>query len=101
MKALGPDTHVIAVCQPAPLALAATAQLAAENPKAQPRTLTLIGGPVDARGGVVTDFTLGTFHGLEVTNCEVRDVAYRGIYAAAGGSGHKLSSNTVKTMVGG
>ncbi len=47
MRALGPDTHVIAVCQPAPLALAATAYLAEHDPKAQPRTLTLIGGPID------------------------------------------------------
>ena len=37
MKALGPDTHVIAVCQPVPLTLAATAYLAAEDPEAQPR----------------------------------------------------------------
>jgi poly(3-hydroxybutyrate) depolymerase len=58
MKALGPDTHVIAICQPAPLALAATACLAAENPAAQPRSLTLIGGPVDpdAAATDVTDF---------------------------------------------
>jgi poly(3-hydroxybutyrate) depolymerase len=58
MRALGPDTHVIAVCQPAPLALAATAYLAAEDPKAQPKTLTLIGGPVDpdAAATDVTDF---------------------------------------------
>ncbi len=58
MRALGPDCHVIAVCQPAPLALAATAYLAAEDPKAQPRTLTLIGGPVDpdAAATDVTDF---------------------------------------------
>ena len=32
MRALGPDTHVIAICQPAPLTLAATAYLAAEDP---------------------------------------------------------------------
>jgi poly(3-hydroxybutyrate) depolymerase len=58
LRALGPDTHVIAVCQPAPLALAATAYLAGEDPKAQPRTLTLIGGPVDpdAAATDVTDF---------------------------------------------
>lgn len=58
LRALGPDTHVIAVCQPAPLALAATAYLAAEDPTAQPRTLTLIGGPVDpdAAATDVTDF---------------------------------------------
>jgi poly(3-hydroxybutyrate) depolymerase len=58
LRTLGPDVHVIAVCQPAPLALAATAYLAAEDPKAQPRTLTLIGGPVDpdAAATDVTDF---------------------------------------------
>ena len=58
MRALGPDTHVIAVCQPAPLALAATAYLAAADPSAQPRSLTLIGGPIDpdAAATDVTDF---------------------------------------------
>ena len=58
MRALRPDTHVIAVCQPAPLALAATAYLAAADPTAQPRSLTLIGGPIDpdAAATDVTDF---------------------------------------------
>ncbi len=58
MRHLGPNTHVIAVCQPAPLTLAATAYLAELDPKAQPRTLTLIGGPIDpdATPTEVTDF---------------------------------------------
>lgn len=58
MRELGPDTHVIAVCQPAPLTLAATAYLAEEDPAAQPRSLTLIGGPIDpdAAPTDVTDF---------------------------------------------
>ena len=58
MRHLGPDTHVIAVCQPAPLTLAATAYLAEEDPEAQPRSLTLIGGPIDpdATPTEVTDF---------------------------------------------
>lgn len=58
MKHLGPDTNVIAVCQPAPLTLAATAYLAEEEPAAQPRTLTLIGGPIDPDAATteVTDF---------------------------------------------
>jgi poly(3-hydroxybutyrate) depolymerase len=49
---------VIAICQPAPLTLAATAYLAGEDPDAQPRTLTLIGGPIDpdAAATDVTDF---------------------------------------------
>ncbi len=58
MRHLGPDTHVVAVCQPVPLALAATALLAEQQPEAQPRSLTLIGGPVDpdAAATEVTDF---------------------------------------------
>ncbi|CUJ11748.1 polyhydroxyalkanoate depolymerase [Cognatishimia activa] len=58
MRELGPDTHVIAICQPAPLTLAATAYLAEQDPDAQPRTLTLIGGPIDpdATPTDVTDF---------------------------------------------
>jgi poly(3-hydroxybutyrate) depolymerase len=58
MRHLGHRTHVIAVCQPAPLTLAAAAWLAEHDPRAQPRTLTLIGGPVDpdAAQTDVTDF---------------------------------------------
>ena len=58
MRHMGPETHVIAVCQPAPLTLAATAYLAEEDPSAQPRSLTLIGGPIDpdANATAVTDF---------------------------------------------
>jgi len=58
LRELGPETHVIAVCQPAPLALAATAYLAEEDPAAQPRSLTLIGGPIDPNAAAtdVTDF---------------------------------------------
>ncbi|MBM2577771.1 polyhydroxyalkanoate depolymerase [Jannaschia sp. Os4] len=58
MRHLGPDTNVIAICQPAPLTLAATALLAQREPAAQPRTLTLIGGPIDpdAAATEVTDF---------------------------------------------
>ena len=58
MRHLGHRVHVIAVCQPAPLTLAAAAWLAEHDPRAQPRTLTLIGGPVDpdAAATDVTDF---------------------------------------------
>jgi len=58
MRELGSDLHVIAVCQPAPLTLAATAYLAELEPDAQPRSMTLIGGPInpDATPTDVTDF---------------------------------------------
>ncbi|MBI1218865.1 MAG: polyhydroxyalkanoate depolymerase [Rhodobacteraceae bacterium] len=72
MRTLGPETNVIAVCQPAPLTLAAAAYLAEEDPAAQPRTLTLIGGPIDpdAAATDVTDFgrriTMGQLEHLAI-----------------------------------
>lgn len=72
MRHLGPDINVVAVCQPAPLTLAATAYLAEEDPAAQPRTLTLIGGPIDpdAAPTEVTDFgrrlTMGQLEHLAI-----------------------------------
>jgi len=53
---------------------------------------------IDARGGIITDYSTGTYSGLEVLNCEVENVAYRGIYAAAGGAGHSFVSNTVRNV---
>ncbi|MFP4275396.1 MAG: polyhydroxyalkanoate depolymerase, partial [Paracoccaceae bacterium] len=82
MRALGPDTHVIAVCQPAPLTLAATAYLAEEDPDAQPCSLTLIGGPIDpdATPTDVTDFgrrvTMGQ---LEETMIQRVGFKYQGV----------------------
>lgn len=72
MRHLGPETNVVAICQPAPLTLAATAYLAEEDPDAQPRTLTLIGGPIDpdAAPTEVTDFgrrlTMGQLEHLAI-----------------------------------
>ena len=49
VEAIGPGTHVVAVCQPCVAALAATALMAEDNHPAQPRSLTLMAGPVDCR----------------------------------------------------
>lgn len=49
IAAVGPGTHVIAVCQPCVAALAATALMAEDDHPAQPRSLTLMAGPVDCR----------------------------------------------------
>ena len=48
-EAIGPGTHVVAVCQPCVAALAATAIMAEDDHPAQPRSLTLMAGPVDCR----------------------------------------------------
>ena len=49
LEILGPDTHVIAVCQPCVAALVATAVMAEGGNPATPRTLTLMAGPIDTR----------------------------------------------------
>ena len=65
LRMLGPDSHVVAVCQPAPAVLAAVALLAADEPAAQPRTMTLMGGPVDVHVAATAPTTLATTHSLE------------------------------------
>ncbi|MFJ4292330.1 polyhydroxyalkanoate depolymerase [Cupriavidus sp. NPDC089707] len=46
---LGPDVHVVAVCQPTVATLAAVALMAEDGHPAPPRSMTLIAGPNDTR----------------------------------------------------
>jgi polyhydroxyalkanoate depolymerase, intracellular len=46
---LGPNTHVIAVCQPAVPVLAAAAVMEAAGDPLAPASMTLMGGPIDTR----------------------------------------------------
>jgi poly(3-hydroxybutyrate) depolymerase len=48
LEAIGPGTHLVAVCQPCPAALAAAAIMAENDHPAEPRSLTLMAGPIDA-----------------------------------------------------
>lgn len=48
-EALGPDLHVIAICQPSVPVLAAIARMEAEDHPLVPRSAVLIGGPIDTR----------------------------------------------------
>ena len=86
MRHLGPDINVVAVCQPAPLTLAATAYLAGEDPAAQPRTLTLIGGPIDpdAAPTEVTDF------GRRLTMGQLEHLAIQQVGFKYAGAGRKV-----------
>lgn len=47
MKELGPDLHVMAVCQPTLPALVATAILSSNEDPSVPKSLILVGGPID------------------------------------------------------
>jgi poly(3-hydroxybutyrate) depolymerase len=49
LHALGGDTHVVAVCQPAVPVLAAVALMEADNDPYAPLSMTLMGGPIDTR----------------------------------------------------
>lgn len=49
LEVMGPDSHMVAVCQPCVAALAAAAIMAEDDNPAQPRSLTLMAGPVDCR----------------------------------------------------
>jgi len=47
IRLLGPDVHVMAVCQPSVPVLAAVSLLAAANDPCQPKSMVLMGGPID------------------------------------------------------
>ncbi len=49
LEHIGPDAHMMAVCQPSVPALAATALMNADRHACRPLTLTMMGGPVDTR----------------------------------------------------
>jgi polyhydroxyalkanoate depolymerase len=49
LEVMGAGAHMIAVCQPCVQALAATAVMAETGNPAQPRSLTLMAGPIDCR----------------------------------------------------
>jgi poly(3-hydroxybutyrate) depolymerase len=49
LETIGPGGHVVAVCQPCVAALVATAVMAQSGNAAQPRSMTLMAGPIDCR----------------------------------------------------
>jgi poly(3-hydroxybutyrate) depolymerase len=59
-EAGGERPHMLAVCQPAPAAFAAAALMAADKNPWRPRTLTMMGGPIDTREAPTAINTLAT-----------------------------------------
>ena len=60
IRILGPDVHVIAVCQPGPAVVAGTALMAADDEPHVPSSITLIGSPIDTRESPTTPNELAT-----------------------------------------
>jgi poly(3-hydroxybutyrate) depolymerase len=60
LEKLGPGTHMLAVCQPSVPAYAAAALMSADGNPCRPRTLTLMGGPIDTREAPTVVNTVAT-----------------------------------------
>lgn len=60
LEVIGPGAHVLAVCQPSVPAYAAVAVMSATKHKCLPKTLTLMGGPIDTRKAPTAVNTLAT-----------------------------------------
>ncbi|NIX75604.1 polyhydroxyalkanoate depolymerase [Microvirga terricola] len=64
-QSFGPDLHVMAVCQPAVPVMAAIARMEAENDPATPRSMILMGGPIDTRRSPTAVNQLAEERGIE------------------------------------
>ena len=60
LEAVGPGAHMLAVCQPAVPAYAAVALMNADKHPCRPKTLTMMGGPIDTREAPTAVNTLAT-----------------------------------------
>lgn len=65
IKFMGPETHVVAVCQPTVPALAAVALMAQDKENDQPASLTLMAGPIDTRISPTKVNELANAHPIE------------------------------------
>ena len=65
IRHLGPRSHLIAVCQPCVPALVAVSLMAQDQDPCQPRTMTLMGGPIDVYAAPTIVNELAFAHPLE------------------------------------
>jgi poly(3-hydroxybutyrate) depolymerase len=82
---LGPVTHVMGVCQPAVPVIAAVARMEAENDPNAPRSMTLMGGPIDTRRAPTAVNKVAQERGIDwfERNCVVRvPIVYPGALRA-------------------
>jgi polyhydroxyalkanoate depolymerase len=65
IETIGPGGHVVAICQPCVPVLAAVAVMAEAGNPAQPRSMTLMAGPIDARVSPTMVNELAVSHTVE------------------------------------
>ena len=73
LRLLGPETHVLAVCQPAVPVLAAVSLMNADGEEAAPASMILIGGPIDTREAPTDVNAFAKKHDLEWFRSRVID----------------------------
>jgi poly(3-hydroxybutyrate) depolymerase len=60
LEHIGPNTHVLAVCQPTVPVYAAACLMSADGNPCRPKTLTMMGGPIDTREAPTAVNTVAT-----------------------------------------
>jgi len=65
LQELGPGSHVVSVCQPCVPAMAAVAIMSEDKDPATPRSMTLMGGPIDPRAAPTVVNELANEQSLE------------------------------------
>jgi poly(3-hydroxybutyrate) depolymerase len=60
LEAIGPGAHMLAVCQPSVPSYAAACLMSADKNPCRPKTLTMMGGPIDTRKAPTAVNTLAT-----------------------------------------
>ncbi len=87
IRRLGPELHVMAVCQPSVPVLAAVSLLAAANDPCQPRSMVLMGGPIDPAANptevnrFAASHSLAWFETMAITTVPARyPGAFRRVY---------------------
>lgn len=65
IRHIGPDVHVMAVCQPGPPVLAATAIMSEADDPCVPKSMILMGSPIDPRESPTVPNKIASQHPLE------------------------------------
>ena len=87
IRRLGPEVHVMAVCQPSVPVLAAVSLMAAANDPCRPRSMVLMGGPIDPEANptevnrFAESHSLGWFENMVIDTVPARyPGAFRRVY---------------------
>jgi len=105
IRELGPGVHVIGVCQPCAALIAAVALMAEDDDPCQPRSMTLMAGPVDTRvnptkvNKLATERPLSWFEHNVISTVPGRyKGAYRRVYPGFVQLGAFMSMNFARHM---